>query len=86
MAKETEAPKEAQNNLIIDVDLIIDKYNKDNPDKRQLDRKALADILGVNKQLFVDWKAGKTPSVVFRLLKLMEIGGCQLDFFVKDAV
>lgn len=69
---------------IIDVDIIIDKYNKKNPDKRQLDRTSLAKMLGCNKQILSDWKNGKTPKLIYRLLTLMEIGKCGIKDFVVE--
>lgn len=66
----------------IDVDLIIRKYNEDNPDLRKLDRKILAEKLGVNKQIFTEWKT-KAPKAVKLLFSLMDIGDCQIEFFVK---
>jgi len=70
--------------LCIDVDIIIEKYNDANPEKRALDRKSLADMLGVEYQLLSDWKRGKTPSVALRLLTLIELGGCQLKDFCYE--
>lgn len=70
--------------LIIDVDRVIDNYNKKNPELKQLDRKALANELGVNPQVFSDWKNGKTPKLVERLFKLKEIGKCKIEDFVIE--
>jgi transcriptional regulator with XRE-family HTH domain len=70
--------------LVIDVDVVIEKYNKDNPDARQLNRKELAEKLDVNPQLLSDWKRGKTPNIIPRLQTLMELGGCGLNDFVKE--
>lgn len=70
-------------NLIIDVDQVIKKRNDDNPELRPLTRKDLAKELGVGVQLFSDWKSGKTPKLIYRLLKLMEIGDCQMEYFLK---
>lgn len=71
--------------FVIDVDKIIDNYNKNNPDKRRLDRKTLAEELGVNKQLFSDWKNARSPKWIGWLMKLIEIGDCKLEDFVKKA-
>lgn len=70
--------------MIIDVDYIIKKYNEANPEKRQMTRGELAKELEVHPQLFVDWKAGRTPNIIPRLIKLMEIGKCKLSDFVKE--
>lgn len=69
--------------LAIDVDVIIDKYNKENPDLRQITRKSLAEDLDINVQLFTNWKGGKVPKSILVLLKLMEISSCELKDFVK---
>lgn len=72
-------------NLVVDVDCVIDKYNANNPDKENLTRTKLAKIMDVNKQVFVNWKGGATPKVIYMLFKLMELGECTLeDFIVKS--
>lgn len=71
-------------NFIIDVDRVIQKYNEHNPELKQLSRKILADKLQVNPQVFSDWKSGKTPKIIMKLFKLMEIGQCTLDDFVVN--
>lgn len=68
----------------IDVDLVIEKYNKDNPEKKQLDRKSLAKKLGCNTQVFSDWKNGRTPKLIERLFDLMDIGDCQIQYFINE--
>jgi len=57
---------------IIDVDLLISHYNKENPTLLPLSRTLLSELLGVNKQLFSDWKAGRTPKWVYHLFKMMD--------------
>ena len=73
---------EQNENLVIDVDRVIQKYNENNPDLKRMDRTILAEQLGVNKQVFTDWKSGKTPKIIHRLFKLMSIGKCKLDDFI----
>lgn len=68
--------------MIIDVDKVIEARNNKNQKSRQLTRKDLAKQLGVNVQVFSDWKNGKTPKLVYRLFKMMEIGKCKLEDFV----
>lgn len=65
--------------LIIDVDSFIANYNKKNPTLKPLDRTSLAKELGMNKQIFTDWKAGKTPKIIYRLFQMMEIGKCDIN-------
>ena len=67
-----------KNEYIIDVDIVINNYNKNHPTLKPLNRKVLAGIIGVNPQIFSDWKSGKTPKIIYKLLKLMEIGECGL--------
>lgn len=71
-----------QNGLIIDVDSFIKNYNEKNPKLKQLTRTSLAKELGMNKQIFTDWKAGKTPKIIYRLFKMMEIGKCDINGIV----
>lgn len=71
-----------QNEFIIDVDKVIDIHNKKNPEKRKLDRKTLAEVLEVNQQVFSDWKRVRSPKVVDRIMKLIEIGDCKIEDFV----
>lgn len=68
--------------LIIDVDKVIELYNAKNSKLRPMTRIELAKKLNVNKQILSDWKNGRTPMLVYRLLKLMEVGKCGLDQFV----
>lgn len=70
------------NELIIDVDKVIEIFNKKNPKLKQLDRKEVAKKLGVKTQLFSDWKRKKTPRLAWFLLELEKIGGCDLEDFV----
>ena len=71
--------------MIIDVDRVIQKYNQHNPELKQLSRKILAEKLQVNPQVFSDWKSGKTPKIIMKLFKLMEIGKCKLDDFIINS-
>lgn len=73
-----------QKEFIIDVDIVIDRYNEKNPEKKPLTRSELAKALGVNKQLFTDWKGGRTPKLIYMILKLMEIGKCQLNDLLTE--
>tara|TARA_R110000851_G_C13053766_1_gene563330 strand:+ start:521 stop:757 length:237 start_codon:yes stop_codon:yes gene_type:complete len=69
--------------LIIDVDIVIDNYNKKNQKLKQMNRKSLAVELGVNVQVFSDWKNGKTPKLIQRLFQMKSIGKCGIEDFVK---
>lgn len=73
----------AKTEMIIDVDIVIDNYNKRNPKKLPMTRKILSEKLGVNPQLFSDWKSGKkTPKWVYLLIGLMDVGKCDVDEFI----
>ena len=80
--------KEANNNVekFIDVDKVIDLYNAANPKLKPMTRKELAKDLGCNPQIFSDWRTGrqKMPKLVIRLLRLMELGGCDLKEFIVE--
>ena len=78
MAKETK--------VIIDVDVIINAYNKKHPNKRKLDRERLAEMMGVNKQLFSDWKSEKkkSPKWAKQLLILLEVGNVPVTKFITE--
>lgn len=71
-------------NFIIDVDVVIEKFNKRNPDLRPMTRADLAKEMGLNTQIFSDWKGGKTPKIVYRFLKMMEIGKCEFKDFIIE--
>lgn len=66
---------------VIDVDVIIDNYNKNNPDD-QIDRKILTNRLECNIQSLTEWKQGRTPKLIFRILKMKEMGSCDLESFI----
>ena len=73
-----------QGELVIDVDQVIEIYNKKNPELKQMDRKTLAKLLNVNVQLFSDWKNGKTPKLIKKLFALKDISDCSIeDFIIK---
>lgn len=68
--------------LIIDVDKIIEAYNENNPKLKPMTRRQLSLDLGVNIQLFSDWKNGKTPRWAFNLIKMIEIGKLPVNKFI----
>lgn len=70
--------------LIIDVDLVIKKYNESNPKLQPMTREILAKKLGVNKQLLSDWKGGRTPKWVAVLFELMNVGDCDVHGFIIE--
>lgn len=65
--------------IYVDIDVVIANHNSKNPNKEAIDRKKLAEILGVTKQVFVNWKAGKTPKLIYIIFKLMELGKMQFE-------
>lgn len=70
--------------MVIDVDKVIENYNRNNPELKPLTRESLSKILNCNKQVFSDWKNGRMPKLVLRLLKLKEIGKCELSDFIIE--
>ena len=71
--------------FIIDVDVVINKFNERNPELRPMTRADLAKQLGVNSQILSDWKRGKTPQMIYRILKLIEIGKCSFHDFIIES-
>lgn len=69
---------------IIDVDVVIDEYNKNNPKKKQIDRKFIAEKLGRHTQVLSDWKNKKSPKVAKDILLLAEIGDCDVSKFIIE--
>lgn len=69
---------------IIDVDQIITSYNEKNQGEPKMTRKILAKKVGVNPQIFSDWKRGKTPKLVYTLMEFMNIGSCGVDRFIIE--
>jgi hypothetical protein len=69
---------------IIDVDQVIEAYNKENPELKPLSRKILSELLNVNVQVFTDWKGGKTPKWVIIIFKLMDLGKCDVNKFIIE--
>lgn len=66
---------------IIDVEFAIAKYNKKNPDKKQLNQKSLSEKVGNNKQMFSEWKK-KCPKSISFLMKVSEVTGCPVNEMV----
>lgn len=78
---------EEKKKVIIDIDVIIEKYNAANPNERQLDRERLKDLLGMkNTQVFSDWKSIKkaTPKWAGQLLILLDLGQCEVSDFILE--
>ena len=66
--------------IVLDVDIVIAKWNEKNPNAKQpMTRKRLADIIDVSDQTLSDWKNGRCPKLIHRLFKLMELGDCSLE-------
>lgn len=74
--------------LIIDVDKVIERYNKNNPTLIQMTRPLLAEKLGMHRTTFTEWKKGyRLPSIIQKMFDLMEIGDCDVrDFVIEEEV
>lgn len=72
----------AKQKFIIDVDVVIKNYNERNPNNK-MSRKSLAETMDVNIQIFSEWKKGRTPKVTFMIMKLIEIGECDINEFIN---
>ena len=66
----------------IDVDKAIEIYNKKYPHLKPLTRKDLAKLIGVNPQLFSDWKNGRTPNLIYTLLRIEKITGAKRNQYI----
>lgn len=69
---------------MIDADVVINNYNKNNPDGEKLTGPKLAKMLGKNDQIFSAWKNEYTPKIIDSLMLMAEIGGCKLDDFITE--
>ena len=69
--------------VFIDVDKVVDTYNKNNPEKRQLNQKILAELLDCNPQKLTEWKNGNGPKAIKDVIKLAELTGVPVKDFVK---
>lgn len=83
MKQSQSKPKQSNKEWIIDADVVIEKFNKENPELRQMTQKSLAEQLGVTPQLLSDWRRGRIIKTVQTLKHLAEIGGCSIEDFIK---
>lgn len=72
----------AKKKYMIDADVVIESYNKNNPDKEKLTAPKLATMIGKNHQIFSAWKNEYTPKIIESLMMMAEIGGVKLDDFI----
>lgn len=79
--KEAPAKEKKESGYTIDVGIVIDKYNKDNPELRQLTQSALADELNITPATFSGWKKN-APDVVDAILTLSEKANIPITDFV----
>lgn len=75
---------EREKEYVINVDVVISNYNKRNPKSEKMTRKRLAKELKVNVQVFADWKNGRTPKLIYHLLKMMELGKCDFKDLLME--
>lgn len=67
----------------IDADVIVEKYNHEHDDLRQLTKNSLAEKLDVTPQTLSDWK--KRDVKLIQTLKHMAfIGNCSIEDFIKS--
>lgn len=72
--------------LIIDVDKVIESYNKKNPNKPKMTQKSLAVEMGVTNQSVSNWQNVRVPTskMVYNLERLAEIGQCPISYFITE--
>ncbi len=66
----------------IDADVIIEKYNDENKDLRQMTQKSLAEQLDVTPQTLSDWKK-RNVKLIQTLKHMAFIGNCSIEDFIK---
>ncbi len=71
---------------IVDVDIVIKKWNEKNPTLKPMDRETLAKDMGVGTQFFSDLKSKKKPSPkwVAIIMHLIDVGNCDLKDFIEE--
>jgi hypothetical protein len=74
---------EAGEIISLDIDLGIDTWNKNNPELRQLNRKAVADQVGLNVQIFSDWKHKEIPKFIFVLDNILKTLKCDFEAILE---
>lgn len=67
----------------IDPDVVIENYNKKNPELREMTRGILAEKLGTTTQNLSDWSRGRSVKLLTTLKTMAEIGGCSIEDFIK---
>lgn len=75
--------EEKKGEITIDVDFVIKRYNELNPEKRELDRSALAKIVDKHPQILSDWSRGKAPKLISVVKTLMELSQSSFDEIFK---
>ena len=73
----------SEQEVYIDVDKVLEAYNKKHP-KKPINRVKLVDMLGIHYQNLVNYKMGKVPVVVKSIKKMMEISGLKFNQIVKE--
>lgn len=81
-AKPGTPEQETPNVWVVDCDVVIDNYNKNNPTLRKLTQRDLADQIGVTSQLLTDWKKRDVKAIQV-IKKMAEIGECSMEDFIK---
>lgn len=71
-----------ETNVTIDLGVVAERYNENNPHKKKMTQKELVKQVGITNDTCTKWKK-KAPVAVEVVLKLMEIGNCDITDFVK---
>lgn len=68
--------------FFIDIDKAIEVQNEANPENK-IDRKILAEKLGIAYQSLTNYKAGRIPEIIGNVQTIIEITGISFDELVK---
>lgn len=75
--------KETKQKVTIDVDHVIKRYNELNPEKKELNRERLAELVEKHPQLLSDWSRGKAPKFLTVVKTFLDLAQCSFDEIFK---
>ncbi len=68
--------------LYVDIDEAIETYNTNNP-QNKIDRRALAEMVGLDYQSLVNYHNGRTPKAFETLKKILDKTGATFNQIIK---
>jgi len=79
----TKRPRSIAEGMTIDIDHVIDTWNKRNPDLKPMTKIRLAKELKVHPMIFRQWKK-QPPYILHCISYLMNLVGCKLEDIFKE--